>query len=160
MIDEKELDDFLEHFGVKGQKWGVRHDRSKLGSSGRVKRFVKEHKKILVEAGVGSVATGAIIAAAILRHKGNINAIADQQFIARQRDSAGRALQLLDSRRNIKMRTLNKMMIPKNITDLNSDQYAKIARINKLKSQIDMNYARQHHQIRKNLETIVNTIRR
>lgn len=32
-MDDK-IDDFLEHYGVKGMKWGVRHDRMRFGSSG------------------------------------------------------------------------------------------------------------------------------
>ena len=33
MADEKKIDDFIEHFGVKGMKWGVRRNKSKSGVS-------------------------------------------------------------------------------------------------------------------------------
>lgn len=40
MIDDREIEDFLEHYGVKGQKWGVRKangkrtGKQKLGIAG------------------------------------------------------------------------------------------------------------------------------
>lgn len=34
-ITETEVDDFLEHFGVKGMKWGVRKSKSVTGMSRR-----------------------------------------------------------------------------------------------------------------------------
>lgn len=38
---ENFTDDFLEHYGVKGMKWGVRRDRSSRSSSGGGKREFK-----------------------------------------------------------------------------------------------------------------------
>lgn len=40
-IAEDFTDDFLEHYGVKGMKWGVRRDRSSRSSSGGGKREFK-----------------------------------------------------------------------------------------------------------------------
>lgn len=31
MITDEDVDEFLEHFGVKGQKWGVRRNRESSG---------------------------------------------------------------------------------------------------------------------------------
>lgn len=41
------IDDFLEHYGVKGQKWGVRRTPEQLGHRGAsaIKRLVKKWKK-------------------------------------------------------------------------------------------------------------------
>lgn len=37
-------EEYLEHYGVKGMRWGVRHDRKRSSSSGR-KKQVKDIKK-------------------------------------------------------------------------------------------------------------------
>lgn len=39
------VDDFLEHFGVKGMKWGVRNDRGHEGERAKTKTIVKADKK-------------------------------------------------------------------------------------------------------------------
>jgi hypothetical protein len=64
MIDEKEIENFLEHFGVKGQKWGVRKKRDekaraeKYGNQG-----MSTKKKVAI---AGGIAAGALFAGALI----------------------------------------------------------------------------------------------
>lgn len=55
-LSDEAIDDFFEHHGVKGQKWGVR--------KAKIKQFASEHKKGLKVAG-GVAATVALTAGAI-----------------------------------------------------------------------------------------------
>lgn len=41
----KRSDDYLAHHGVKGMKWGVRHDPERVGHTGRVKNASSKRKK-------------------------------------------------------------------------------------------------------------------
>lgn len=43
MIDDSYVDDFLEHFGVKGMRWGVRRNSSSGGKPSRKQR--RQEKK-------------------------------------------------------------------------------------------------------------------
>lgn len=49
------IDEFLEHHGVKGQKWGVRNDKGHEGKKARTKKISKLDKKF--ERGVSDVRT-------------------------------------------------------------------------------------------------------
>ena len=56
-------DDVLEHFGVKGMRWGVRKERSSgSGSSGGKEKTSKKKRAIQVAAVAGAIAAGVIIA--------------------------------------------------------------------------------------------------
>ena len=37
------IDEFIEHHGVKGQKWGIRHPKLKA-----LETFVGNHKKLVI----------------------------------------------------------------------------------------------------------------
>ena len=69
MNDDENVEDFLEHFGVKGMKWGKRRSRSELQSakesrSGGGKSAAKK------AAAATAVVAGAALAATILRKSG------------------------------------------------------------------------------------------
>ncbi len=42
MSDSDELHKFLEHYGVKGMRWGVRNDRKSGSASGGKSRLVEK----------------------------------------------------------------------------------------------------------------------
>jgi hypothetical protein len=72
----EEVDNFLEHFGVVGMKWGKHKaqsdDRSSQGSGGAdlPRQKMSRNKKIAIAVGVGAtVAIGAAIAISILNSK-------------------------------------------------------------------------------------------
>lgn len=69
MIDEKEVNDFLEHFGVKGMRWGVRRRNS--SNENRSSRSKTSRNLGLIGAG-GILAAGAAFAARTLSRRGNI----------------------------------------------------------------------------------------
>lgn len=56
MTDTQEIEDFLEHYGVKGMQWGVRKSRS-----GRTKfsNRSKGQKAVIIGVGAGSALLGA-----------------------------------------------------------------------------------------------------
>lgn len=70
IIELDEVDEFLEHHGVKGQKWGVRNQRSTSTSS----NSKSNKKRNLIIAG-GIVAVGGLAAAAILKRRGAQKAV-------------------------------------------------------------------------------------
>ena len=73
----EEADNFLEHYGVKGMKWGVRKDRSlhdalfraKAQEKVKVKTTVTPGKKIKTSGGTGQDASPDAIRAAIAKQK-------------------------------------------------------------------------------------------
>lgn len=68
-FSDESIDDFLEHFGVRGQKWGVRKTTTSSGNSSQNREKFKKAAKIAGGvAGVAAVAAGAIYANKLLRH--------------------------------------------------------------------------------------------
>lgn len=67
MIIEQEVDIFLEHFGAKGMKWGVRKAKVKQTFS-KSNPKAKRNKRIVA----GVVATGVVVAGALIAHKSGI----------------------------------------------------------------------------------------
>ena len=83
LIDEEvyldyEAQDFFEHHGIKGQKWGIRNKikkyRSRTPKPGSFRALPKptQHKVIAGVVGGTAVIGGGAIAAAILRNKGHL----------------------------------------------------------------------------------------
>lgn len=69
---EDEVDEFLEHFGIKGMRWGVRKERS---SSNEPKPPLDKKalvKKVAIGVGVIAVAVGAAYAAKSISQSGNV----------------------------------------------------------------------------------------
>jgi hypothetical protein len=65
---DHEVEDFLDHHGVKGQKWGIRNDIKKVSSGiKKASKFVGRHPK-----GTVFVLAGAAAAAQILTHTPNM----------------------------------------------------------------------------------------
>lgn len=54
MIDDRVVDEFLAHFGVKGMKWGVRKDRRISGHENYNKDFVQKDNVFRIVANAGS----------------------------------------------------------------------------------------------------------
>jgi hypothetical protein len=77
-------DDVLEHFGVKGMKWGVRQRRSSERTRGQ---------KIRRRVGIAAVVTGAAFAATVLSSRGStpISSAASMPFQAAGRGWTMRA---------------------------------------------------------------------
>jgi hypothetical protein len=61
MIDQ-DVEVFLEHFGIKGQKWGVRKQRTESTPEEAAAKKAR-NKKILISVGVGLIAAGTIFIA-------------------------------------------------------------------------------------------------
>ncbi len=61
-------DDILEHFGMKGMRWGVRKERTSESESGGTKEGMSTKKKAAI---VGGVLVGAAIAGMIVRSHGS-----------------------------------------------------------------------------------------
>lgn len=60
MIDEEEVNDFLEHFGVKGMRWGVRKKEESSGEeSSQKKKNTKRNVAIIIGSAVGVAAVTA-----------------------------------------------------------------------------------------------------
>lgn len=56
MTTQEEVDDFLEHHGVKGQKWGIRNKRNKaLTNAEKAARVRKVHRGVKIAAGAAFV---------------------------------------------------------------------------------------------------------
>lgn len=68
MVDDKAVDDFLEHFGVKGMKWGQRKSRNEAARSKRFSpKKLRPHSDSLKVAAIavgGTAAVGAGLVAA------------------------------------------------------------------------------------------------
>lgn len=63
-VETPTVDEFLEHYGVKGQKWGVRQKKSSKSKTGL---------KIAVGvAGVAVIAAGAVFTATMLKSMGKV----------------------------------------------------------------------------------------
>lgn len=65
IIEQNEIEDFLEHHGVKGQKWGIRNTaRSVSRKTKKAAAFVSRHRQ-----GIGTVAAGAAFVGLVLADK-------------------------------------------------------------------------------------------
>ena len=63
-------DAYLEHFGVKGMRWGVRKDHS----AGEPKTPMSKRKKVAVGVSTGlAIATGAALVASTLMSSGSVS---------------------------------------------------------------------------------------
>lgn len=65
--NQVEVEIFLEHFGIKGQKWGTRKN-SDLDDSNKNKDS-SDHRKFKKAAKIGGVAVAGAVVAAIILHK-------------------------------------------------------------------------------------------
>lgn len=67
MTQAMETEDFLEHFGVKGMKWGVRRDRNRDSSSAapRSAKAVTAQRTMQAMTSVGAVKAGQLIGGSV-----------------------------------------------------------------------------------------------
>lgn len=56
MSEQVDVDDFLEHVGVRGMKWGKRRSRSDRNVESNPKPKMSRQKKMAIAAGVGAAA--------------------------------------------------------------------------------------------------------
>lgn len=58
------VDEFLEHYGTKGMKWGVRNTHSTSGSTNKSEKPKHSKKKVAIgiAVGVGAIAVGVVLA--------------------------------------------------------------------------------------------------
>lgn len=64
-LSDATIDDFFEHHGVKGQKWGVRKQK--------IRAFGQRHEKGLkIAGGSAAIAAGAVAAGLVLRRNRNL----------------------------------------------------------------------------------------
>lgn len=68
-IVDKEVDEFLEHFGVMGMHWGVRNKSN--SNSNKNKAKLSNKKKVVIGVSAATIAIGAVFAARLLKHKLN-----------------------------------------------------------------------------------------
>lgn len=55
--------DYLIHYGVKGMKWGVRHQPQRIGYSTSSTKLSEKQKKILKRVAIGAAITGGVLLA-------------------------------------------------------------------------------------------------
>jgi hypothetical protein len=74
LMRHSSVEEFLEHHGVKGMRWGVRNVRATIGRGvNKTEAFVKRHKKGIATAGVvGAAAIGAAFMAKNINTKKRI----------------------------------------------------------------------------------------
>lgn len=114
MIDELEVNDFLEHHGIKGQKWGVRNVANVIGRGAKrstfavgrgakkTGQFVRRHPK-----GTATVAASIAIGAALAGRVISVNKTTKIADIAnRNRSEALRDIRMLDQFRDVKIRAI------------------------------------------------------
>lgn len=70
MAQADEIEEFLAHHGIKGMKWGVRRDRSSLGSSkAEVQTKIRPGKKVVSRGGKGLAPSEDAVRTSVLRSK-------------------------------------------------------------------------------------------
>lgn len=90
MIIEKDVEDFLEHFGVPGMRWGYRRQRlqthlerlsrkadgtaSSTDLAAIRRRRIKTAKTVAVVGGVATVAAGSLFAKKWVKQRGGVRA--------------------------------------------------------------------------------------
>lgn len=113
MIDDQELEDFLEHFGVKGMHWGVRHTP---GVSNKVNRMAakdaQEHARAKMFYGEGAGNRRKLINAKVDYNKRNVSGYAkafdnhlNAQNLSEHSTKATKERQRIDRRTRNKQRT-------------------------------------------------------
>lgn len=102
-----EADSFLQHFGKKGMRWGVRNT-STPGAAGASKpgksqpSFLSKHKKAIA---AGGVIAGAAVAGAILNHYAN----AQVSTINKNAKSFIEARSIIEQRYQTELKTIRPM---------------------------------------------------
>lgn len=72
-ITEEKVEDFLEHFGVKGMKWGVRKKRPHSPMTKEQKERRKKQVKVAAVIGAtAAVAAGALVARDMVKQYGGV----------------------------------------------------------------------------------------
>lgn len=97
-----DVDAFLEHHGVKGQKWGIRKsflDRISRVSRGTSITIQERHKKAAKRIAIGSAAIGASAVALIIHHNSQMK-ISELQKQVKVLESGRRAVNTFIVRSN------------------------------------------------------------
>lgn len=89
MIDDEEVDAFLEHHGIKGQRWGFQTKDRSANKRG----FTSTEKKVAV----GAIAVGASIAAVLMLRHGAKPMSDLGHTIFEARDSSGNVISKIGS---------------------------------------------------------------
>lgn len=114
MMVEPDVEEFLEHFGVKGMHWGVRNAAKSVGrgtkraglavgrGAKRTGQFIREHPEFVASAAV-SIAAGSIFASKIIRSNRNRKI---SELASRNRSEMLREIRMLDQFREVKVRAI------------------------------------------------------
>ena len=106
IIYEEDVDEFLEHFGVRGQKWGVRRAKRNAAREARGEKPTltgfSPRKELAI--GVGIAAGSVLVANALKRHGTKKAALA---AATKQRSSDEATKRLFQAAGGIKMNKIN-----------------------------------------------------
>jgi len=86
----QEVDEFFEHFGVKGMQWGVRR------SDGSSKQSMSTKKKVVIGAAAGTALVGIAATAVVLKSKGNLPVSSISKGTSSAAKTASRGKQAVD----------------------------------------------------------------
>jgi len=105
MVTDQEVDEFIEHFGIKGMRWGVRNqqnlERVNRVARGTELRKVRNRRIVKRVAIVGGTVAATALVSTILARRGMISVSK-----ANQLGSAKAAKALMDVHKHVKMRMI------------------------------------------------------
>jgi hypothetical protein len=88
-VNYENFDDVLEHFGVKGMKWGVRKARTSTSSKGEKEEAPKQGMSNRKKAVIGAaVVGGVVLAGAIVAHKKGVTIQSVRNSVSRKTGEA------------------------------------------------------------------------
>jgi hypothetical protein len=114
-MSDQQVDEFFEHFGIKGMHWGIRNQQ-RLDRVSRVARGTDHRRKVAKRAAVVGAAVGATaVVSAILARKGMIS-VKEANRMADIRA----AKHLMQLRRTVKVKSLTTPAHAKDLQSLRS----------------------------------------
>lgn len=105
-MSDQQVDDFIEHFGIKGMRWGIRnqHQLDRVPRVARGTAARRQHRKEVAKrvAVVGGAVGVTAVVSALLARRGMISITK-----AKQMGNSQTAKALLDVHKHVKMRSIH-----------------------------------------------------